>query len=181
MTSREQTWLNQNESDASLEKDKKKYLQFGKYTQDCPPWLLEKVAAIDKAKIDQAYIEKVLWAIVDEFNPQKHQTTSTKDIKKSRLITVREILEKRQTSCGSQASVVAAVLRNLKIPTKLIHGMYIDDTTRMYHAWNEVLINNKWVPFDITNPRDNFKINKSHIKKLEALDWSEFEKKADTF
>jgi len=150
-----------------------KYLQFGKYTRDCPQWLLDKVNAIDVSKIDKAYIEKILWVIRDEFDSKRHNTTCTNDFRQSRFISVADILEKRQTSCGSLSTVIASVLRNLKIPTKLVNGLYVESNPNMRHAWNEVYLNNQWVPFDIT--KKDFKIGKYHIRKDEWVDWEDLE------
>jgi len=161
----------------SLEDSKEKYLQFGKYTNGCPQWLLDKVFAIGNSKIDEDYVLKILQAIKEEFDPRKHEITRTNNLRTSRLISVSDVLAKRQNSCGSMATVVASVLRNLKIPTKLIHGLFIKDNPEMRHAWNEISLNNTWEPFDIT--RNDFKIGDSHIKKFEALDWEEIEDKLD--
>jgi transglutaminase/protease-like cytokinesis protein 3 len=180
MKTPDQAQLSTIESISSMESEKDKYLQFGKFTKNCPAWLLDKISTIDNSKIDEAYVENVLRLIADEFDPSKHQTTSTNDIRISRFITANDILEKRQASCGSMATVVASVLRSLKIPTKLIHGMYIKNNPNMCHAWNEVsLRNNEWTPYDIT--RNDFKLDKFHIKKFEALDWEEFEQGVDKF
>ncbi|HLC69857.1 MAG: hypothetical protein A2840_02060 [Candidatus Buchananbacteria bacterium RIFCSPHIGHO2_01_FULL_47_11b] len=151
-----------------------KYLQFGKYTKNCPQWLLDKVRNIKKSDSQKEYILKILEAIREEFNPEKYRTTYTNDFKKSRFISVKDVLAKRQRSCGSRATVVASVLRNLGIPTKLIHGFYIKDNPNMKHAWNEVFMKNKWVPFDST--RKDFKIGKYHIKKEAWVDWGDLEK-----
>ncbi|MDO8269730.1 MAG: transglutaminase-like domain-containing protein [Candidatus Levybacteria bacterium] len=151
-----------------------KYLKFGKYTRDCPQWLLDKAKAIDDSKIDKAYIKKILWVIRDEFNSKKHNTTCTNDFRQSRFISVTDILEKRQTSCGSLSTVIASVLRNLKIPTKLANGLYIESNPNMRHAWNEVYLNKRWVPFDIT--KKGFEIGKYHIRKDEWVDWEDLEK-----
>lgn len=151
-----------------------KYLQFGKYTRDCPQWLLDKVRKIDNSEIDKKYIEKVLLAIRDEFNSEKHQVTYTNDFRQSRFISVGDVLGKRQNSCGSKATVVASVLRSLQIPTKLVHGFYEKENPNMRHAWNEVYINNEWIPFDIT--RKDFNLNDFHIKDSEWVDWTDMEK-----
>ena len=172
MKSPDQLTIKAPETIPSIEEEREKYLQFGEYTSDCPQWLLDKVALIDNSKIDEDYVNKVLQVIGDEFNSEKHTTTRTNDLEKSRLISVSDILEKRQKSCGSYATVIASVLRNLKIPTKLIHGRYIKDDPRMNHAWNEVnLGDDKWLPIDI-NFRD-YKLDEYHIKSFETLDWSE--------
>lgn len=149
------------------------YLQFGKYTKDCPKWLPDRVKSIKKSEVEHDYIIKILEVIREEFNPERHETTYTNDFKKSRFISVKDVLEKRQRSCGSRATVVASVLRNLNIPTKLVDGLYIKDNPNMRHAWNEVLINDEWLPFDIT--KRGFEIGEYHIRKGEYVDWSEME------
>lgn len=151
-----------------------KYLQFGKYTKDCPKNLLVKINKIDKPKNQKDYIVKVLEAIREEFNPDKYRITITNDFKKSRFISVRNILKKRQRSCGSITTVVASVLRSLGIPTKLINGYYIKVNPNMRHAWNEIYINKKWISLDIM--RKDFRIGKHHLKKNEWVDWRDLEK-----
>ena len=106
-----------------------------------------------------------------EFDPRKFKTTYTNNFKKSRFISVKNILKKRQRSCGSMATVVASVTRNLGYPTKLINGFYVKENPDMRHAWNEIFIKGEWIPFDIT--RKSFKISKYHIKKGEFLDWTD--------
>ena len=164
-------------SQQSSEAENERYFQFGKYTRGCPQWLLDKVTAIDNSKIDENYILKVLQAIKEEFDPKKYKITQTNNLRTSRLISVSDVLAKRQNSCGSMATVVASVLRNLKIPTKLIHGKLTVGDKEMLHAWNEVNFENQWEPFDIT--RQDFKIGDLHVKKFEALDWEELEDKLD--
>ena len=151
-----------------------KYLQFGKYTKSCPPNFLRKIARVEKLKDNKRYVTKILLLIREEFNPQKFNTTSTNNFRKSRFISIKDIFKKRQSSCGSMATVVASVMRNLEYPTKLINGFYIKETENMRHAWNEIYINKKWVPFDIT--RKDFKVGVYHIKKDVFVDWSDLEK-----
>jgi hypothetical protein len=118
----------------SSETEKEKFLQFGKYTKDCPRWLLDKVAKIDNSLVDENYVKEVLRIIQEEFNPRKHEVTRTNNLRVSRLISVSDVLAKRLNSCGAKATVVASVFRNLKIPTKLIHGLFIEDNPEMRHA-----------------------------------------------
>lgn len=50
--------------------------------------------------------------------------------------------------CYDYASLFASMLRSIGIPTKLVMGtsQYVD----VYHAWNEVYLNGKWVTVDTT-------------------------------
>jgi len=150
------------------------YLQFGKYTKDYPKSLLIKIKKIKKGKSEKQYIVKVLKAIREEFDPRNYKVTYTNDFKKSRFISAANVLKKRQRSCGSLATIVASILRNLGYPTKLIDGFYIKDNSKMRHAWNEVFINKKWLQFDIS--RKNLRIGKYHIRKKEWIDWGDLEK-----
>ncbi|MEK7202725.1 MAG: transglutaminase domain-containing protein, partial [Patescibacteria group bacterium] len=153
--------------------DEIKYLMLGKYTSGCPKYLLDKVDKMPNNKINRKYIEKVLRIISDEFNSKKYKLHRTHDFRESRFISVAEILKIRQASCGSMATVVAAVLRQMQIPVKLIHGNFSETKKSCRHAWNEVYINGKFIPFDIT--RKNLKITKKHIRISEWADWADLE------
>ncbi|WP_246552549.1 transglutaminase-like domain-containing protein [Vallitalea pronyensis] len=50
--------------------------------------------------------------------------------------------------CYDYASLMAAMLRSIDIPTKLVHGD--SNFTSVYHAWNEVLIDGEWIVVDTT-------------------------------
>jgi hypothetical protein len=51
--------------------------------------------------------------------------------------------------CYDYASLFAAMLRSMGIPAKLVKG-YSKENPSVYHAWNEVLINGKWIVVDTT-------------------------------
>jgi len=51
--------------------------------------------------------------------------------------------------CYDYASLFAAMLRSIDIPAKLVKGYSKQDPT-VYHAWNEVFINGKWIIVDTT-------------------------------
>lgn len=61
---------------------------------------------------------------------------------------VDETFESNKGICYDFSSMFAAMLRSLNIPTKLVKG-YTKNAVG-YHAWNEVLINGKWVVVDTT-------------------------------
>lgn len=50
--------------------------------------------------------------------------------------------------CYDYASLFAGILRSQGIPAKLVKGYKSD--LKEYHAWNEVLIDNKWIVIDTT-------------------------------
>ncbi len=59
--------------------------------------------------------------------------------------------------CYDYAALTAGMLRSLGIPTKLVKG-YKNDL-EAYHAWNEVLIDGKWVIIDTTYDSAFAKVN----------------------
>lgn len=77
------------------------------------------------------YDSNQAFALTTDYLPQiDHTLSSQKDI------------------CYGYASLMAAMLRSVDVPTKLVMGKssYVDT----YHAWNEVYIDNQWVVVDTT-------------------------------
>jgi hypothetical protein len=148
------------------------FLAFGRYTDNCPEWILDKVKKIEKEKIDTEFIVNALKSIREEFDSKLHDDVTTTNIfENSRFISVTDVLVRRQNSCGSMATVVASVFRNLGVPTKLVDGMFIKNDPDMQHAWNEFFIDEKWQPYDIT--RKDFEITPYHVRLGEYVDWGE--------
>ncbi len=63
---------------------------------------------------------------------------------------IDEILKDKKGICYDYSVVAAAMLRSVGVPTKLVKG-YSEYTGDTYHAWNEILIGDKWVVVDVTN------------------------------
>lgn len=51
--------------------------------------------------------------------------------------------------CYDYASLFAAMLRSINIPTKLVKG-YASYNPNVYHAWNEVYLGGEWIVVDTT-------------------------------
>lgn len=64
------------------------------------------------------------------------------------LPSIDRTLTSKKDICYGYAALFAAMLRSLDIPTKLVMGntSYVKE----YHAWNEVMLNGKWVVIDTT-------------------------------
>lgn len=153
-----------------------KYLKLGRYTRDCPASLIKKFAGF-KSRLDRYQdIIALLMLLRTEFSSYYFKNTKTHDFRKSRFISARAILRKRQATCGSVATVAAAVLRRYGVPTKLIHGYFKKEDPDMRHAWLEVYIKaeNKFVPIDVT--RKDFKVGRYHVRRSAWVDWAEMEK-----
>lgn len=52
--------------------------------------------------------------------------------------------------CRDFAGLFAALMRLNNIPTKMVFGYLNQGDNPVYHAWNEVYINNKWEKIDMT-------------------------------
>ena len=52
--------------------------------------------------------------------------------------------------CYDYASLLAAMLRSINIPTKLVKG-YANSSPTVYHAWNEIYIDGEWLIIDTTH------------------------------
>ncbi len=76
------------------------------------------------------------------------------------LPVIDKTIEERKGICYDYSSLMASMLRSLNIPTKLIKG-YSDYTGGVYHAWNEVLLNGKWIVVDTTTDATLYKSNKN--------------------
>ncbi|MDQ0196670.1 transglutaminase-like domain-containing protein [Paenibacillus wynnii] len=61
---------------------------------------------------------------------------------------INNTITNKKGICYDYSSLFAAMLRSVDIPAKLVMGntSYVTE----YHAWNEVLLNGKWVTIDTT-------------------------------
>ncbi|MDQ6420663.1 transglutaminase-like domain-containing protein [Paenibacillus sp. LHD-117] len=64
------------------------------------------------------------------------------------LPSIDRTLTTKKDICYGYAALYAAMLRSLDIPAKLVMGD--SDYVDVYHAWNEVYLNGKWVTIDTT-------------------------------
>ncbi|KYC53191.1 MAG: Transglutaminase-like superfamily protein [Candidatus Methanofastidiosum methylothiophilum] len=61
------------------------------------------------------------------------------------------IASKKALGYGPYATLYAALMRSLMVPTKVVYGLYYDieeGGVWKPYAWNELYINGKWVPVD---------------------------------
>ncbi len=92
----------------------------------------EKVKAVyDYVIANVAYDKKLAANVPTDYLPSIDRTFTT-----------------RKDICYGYASLTAGMLRSLGIPTKLVMGE--SDYVDVYHAWNEVYLNGKWVIIDTT-------------------------------
>lgn len=74
----------------------------------------------------------------------------------------REVLETKEGVCRDHAVLMAALLRSVGIPAKLVSGMVYQDGAFYYHAWVEVWNGSIWVPKDSTRPSAS--LTPGHVK-----------------
>ncbi|NRA64195.1 MAG: transglutaminase domain-containing protein [Pseudobacteriovorax sp.] len=61
-----------------------------------------------------------------------------------------EVVEANQGDCTEHSVLFSAINRNRGVPTRIIHGIFVDLKTRKAfgHAWNMAYENGKWAVFD---------------------------------
>ena len=74
--------------------------------------------------------------------------TSIKAVKITGTTDALTCLRLGEASCGGKARLFAALLRHAGIPTRLVGGLILKDSTwTSSHLWDEVWIAGRWVPF----------------------------------
>lgn len=75
-----------------------------------------------------------------------------------------EVLQSRQGDCTEHAVLLAAVCRARGIPARVAAGLVYVPASQgfAYHMWNEVWMDDRWVPLDATRPTGGVGVD--HIK-----------------
>jgi hypothetical protein len=76
-----------------------------------------------------------------------------------------EVLRTRVGDCNEHATLTAALLRSLGVPTRIVVGLVYTRGRFFYHAWNEVYTG-EWVSMDAT--LNQMPADATHIKLLEG-------------
>ncbi len=80
------------------------------------------------------------------FTYDKEKSTAVKTIQTDYTVDSNKIMQDRQGICYDFATVFAIMLRSQNIPCKVVTG-YVNG---LYHAWNEVYVEDTWKVVDIT-------------------------------
>lgn len=106
--------------------------------------VIEKAEALTKGlKSDEDKAKAVYDYII---NNVKYDLKKQKSIASGYLPNIEEIMNSGSGICYDFAAIYAGMLRSVGISTKLIMGT--SKNVKGYHAWNEVLVNGKWVIVD---------------------------------
>lgn len=89
-----------------------------------------------------------------------YDTEKAKTVQTGYVPVIDNVFELKKGICYDYSSLLAGSLRSLNIPTRLVMGYRHD--IDVYHAWNEVYINGKWIPVDATSDSSLVKAGKSY-------------------
>lgn len=137
--------------------------------------------AVKEAKNEKNLYEIIL-VIKKELLSFFGETRDTaKSFKDSRFTSLKEMINRHMTTCGSTTKIIGSILRKFGIPTKFIHGILGSQKKSFFrrvllknrHAWLSVYDPNtkKWVEFDLT--QENLDLYPDAEKIKEYHDWDE--------
>lgn len=94
---------------------------------------------------DRARFEAIYKYVVDNI---EYDTIKAELVDNRYIPVPDEVITAKKGICYDYASLLAVMLRSINIPTKLVHGYC--DYSPIYHAWNEVKLDEEWVIIDTT-------------------------------
>ncbi len=114
-----------------------------------------KMAAVKKAKEltkkSKSDLDKVTTIYNYVINNITYDNAKAKNVKTDYIPIVDNVLDSSKGICYDYASLVAAMLRSVGVPTKLVMG-YSKSDINIYHAWNQIYLadEDKWITIDTT-------------------------------
>ncbi|MCD6325926.1 transglutaminase domain-containing protein [bacterium] len=75
----------------------------------------------------------------------------------------KEVAENKRGDCTEHSVLLAAMLRSVGIPSRVVAGLLFVDGDFFYHAWNEAFVG-EWMPLDATLKRGGNEWDAVHIK-----------------
>ncbi len=141
------------------------------WNDKCKAIKLAKELSLDKTQDEERFRE--IYAQIIETIKYDDYATMNKKARNTRYLPVLDTtIDKKRGICYDYSSLMAGMLRSLGIPTKMQHGIFKDkdgnmvtggDGKPLKHAWNEVLLNGKWIVIDSTNEAVDYKVDRSKI------------------
>ena len=113
-------------------------------------------SATDKEKMDA-----IIHFVVDNFS---YDYIRAMEVQKETgyLPVIDSILAERKGICFDMSALVACMLRAQGVPTKLVIGF----ADKQYHAWNEILVDEKWRGYDTTADVANMRVKKYTVERV---------------
>lgn len=92
-----------------------------------------------------------------------HRTIRLKNFSQA-FATAAEVAQTREGDCTEHAVLLAALCRARGIPARAAIGLVYMEADRAfgYHMWNEIYVNDRWIPIDATLARGG--IGAAHLK-----------------
>ncbi|SET38789.1 Transglutaminase-like superfamily protein [Natronincola peptidivorans] len=122
---------------------------------------------VQGAKTDEEKLESIYQYVISNVTYDYEKISGlTSDY----LPEIEKIYQENKGICYDYAALVAAMLRSVGVPTKLVMG-YAPDV-KEYHAWNEVYLESKgqWITIDTTVDAQYIKANQeANMKKNSNL------------
>jgi transglutaminase-like putative cysteine protease len=122
-----------------------------------------------------AFEEKDSWKLACALEKFADETIADKNFG-SALATAAEVVRTRAGDCTEHSVLFAAFCRARKIPARVAFGLIYSEHLGgfAYHMWNEVWINDRWIPMDATLGQggigcDHIKLGDSNLKGSESL------------
>lgn len=108
---------------------------------------LQKLAAelTESCETDAEKVEKIREYVVKNI---KYDYVKASTVEAGYLPNLDQILADKKGICYDYAALFGGLLRSVGIPAKLVTG-YVG-ARRVYHAWNEVYVEDNWVRYDVT-------------------------------
>ena len=127
---------------AAAESDRADYLKSNlRYPADRPELKALAAKAISGAKSDAEKVRKLL-AFTDTYLEDSYEVEA---------LSVMDLIKSRKGECSAHALLFTTLARAAGIPAREAWGwMYMGDTYQTFggHAWNEVILDGRWVPVD---------------------------------
>jgi len=117
----------------------------------------------------RTYENKVSFVYQDVVSNYSYDYDKVKNLPANYVPYIDDMYKSKKGICYDYAALMAGALRTEGIPTKLVMGY--SQQVQGYHAWNEIYVNNKWIPVDTTYD----------ATKFQAGFKVDFEKKASNF
>ncbi len=135
---------------------KSEYLRANNFVQSDDP------AIVTMAEETAGQIEDP-WQAALELEQRVHQVITKRDYTQA-FATAAEVVQSGAGDCTEHAVLLAALTRARGIPSRVAIGLvYMPDHQAFgYHMWNEVFIQERWIPVDATLARGG--IGAAHLK-----------------
>lgn len=117
------------------------------------------LAATKNIQVNNPKIDSIASKLNQEYTTDKNKIKAifnlVKNIPSAPIITLTDavtVIEQNRASCNGKSRLFVAIARNLGYPARIKGGIILESSNkRTSHAWAEVNINNKWIPFDALN------------------------------